>query len=261
MAKADKAKPGQRKIPVGTWNRICDMLAHHEINTALGSGGGPPQLPREQNTIRVKNESGAAVAKGSTLRVEEYLLDAINRTRLIYKGTKVTRANQMVATLQWTAAQDETVEAQISGIGLALVNVGATWHTRAYPVKDATVLTSGIFGPVEILGELTTTGEQMCVCRFGIADNRIVLARVATGGITAASWHAAGVWKLGTGSVQVWGPTATLGQYEAGTTKTATVYNAAAGAIDADAIVLLSPNDEWLPVVTLEPCDMPAEPT
>jgi hypothetical protein len=34
-----------------------------------------------------------------------------------------------------------------------------------------------------------------------------------------------------------------------------TAYNMALGAIDADKIVLLTPSDDWLPVVEIESCE------
>jgi hypothetical protein len=257
-AKPDKAKAGQKKIPLKTWNRLCDMLGQHEQRDALGSGGGPLQMPREQDTIRVKNESGGALAKWSVVRVEEYLLDAVNRTRLFFKGSKVSRGNQMIAAIQWTAAENEIVEAQIAGVGLALVDVGATWHRRAYPTKDATVLTSGLFGPVEILGELTTTGEQACVCRFGHSSNRMVYAVVATGGITAATYASSDL-TMGTGTATLFEPHATTAAKwtltSGGTIQEVTAKNMALGAIDAGKVVALAPGDDWLPTVIIESCE------
>jgi hypothetical protein len=273
-ASPEKARAGQKAISARTWNSIVDMLDWWKRAHALGSGGGRLNGPRETDLIRLRNDTGAALDKYSVLQVDEYLLTdgdgavQFDRMRMFFGGSKAANGAALVAAIQWTAAIDEIVEAQVSGVGLALVTVGATWHRRAYPTRNATVLTSGVFGPFEILGELTATGAQTCLVRMGQADNRSIMARVGGSAVTAASWHDYNIWKFGSGTVQIWEPTDTTGRYERGTymvgetetDKTATAYNMAAGTVAANSMVLLSPNDEWLPVVTLEPCEMPAEP-
>jgi len=263
-ASPEKARAGQKAISARTWNSIVDMLDWWKRAHALGSGGGRLNGPRETDLIRLRNDTGAALDKYSVLQVDEYLLTdgdgavQFDRMRMFFGGSKAANGAALVAAIQWTAAIDEIVEAQVSGVGLALVTVGATWHRRAYPTRNATVLTSGVFGPFEILGELTATGAQTCVVRMGQADNRSILGVVQTGGISAAT-YASGDLTMGSGDVVLFAPhSSTVGKYtltSGAGEQQITAYNMAMGTIDASKAVLLAPSDDWLPVVIVESCE------
>lgn len=252
-----KVRPGQRWKPP----RAIDENAKAVAADAYRKG--PDRAPeRQQPTdcliVRLRNDTGAAVDQYSVLRIEGLLLDSINDPNRIYEGTKATLGNQMVAALRQPAPIDGIVEAQLTGVGLALVNVGATWHRRAYPTRDATVLTSGIFGPVEILGEIEDTGSQTCLVRMGHCANRSIMGVVQSGGITAATYASSDL-TMGSGDVVLLAPHATtVGKYtltSGDDEQEITAYNMALGAIDADKVVLLTPSDDWLPVVEIESCE------
>jgi hypothetical protein len=264
MLSPDKAKAGQKAISARTWNSLVDMLDWWKRNHALGSGGGRLNGPRETDLIRLRNDTGEALDKYSVLQVDEYLLTdtggdiQIDRMRMFFGGSKPINGAALVAALQWTAAEDEIVEAQISGVGMALVDVGATWHRRAYPTRDETVLTSGIFGPFEILGELEDTGEQTCLVRMGQAANRSIMGVVQTDGITAATYASSDL-TMGYGDVVLLAPhSSTVGKYTLTSgegEQEVVAYNMASGSIAAGKIVLLTPSDDWLPLVEVESCD------
>jgi hypothetical protein len=255
MVNPSKVKPGQKAIDGRTWNGLVDMLTWWQRTYALGGGGAPVNLPRETDLIRIRNDTGGALAKFSVLQVDEYLLTELDKRRLFYAGTKADHGAALVASLQWTAGISEIVEAQISGVGPVLVNVGATWHRRARPTKDATVLTSGLFGPFEILGTLTATGEQTCVCRHGHSGNRGMFAKT-TSSITAGSLSS-GRLVLGSGTATIYDPYTTATQY-ADASHTATVYNMPGEAIPTGTFISLTPTDDWLPLAEIEPCTNPA---
>jgi len=254
MPNPSKVKPGQKAIDGRTWNGLVDMLTWWQRTHANGSGGAPVNMPRETDLIRIRNDTGGALDKFSVLQVDEYLLTDFDKRRLFYAGTKADHGAAMVASLQWTAGISEIVEAQISGVGPVLVNVGATWHRRARPTKDATVLTSGLFGPFEILGTLTTTGEQVCVCRHGHSDNRGVFCKT-TSAITAATLTS-GRLTLGSGTAKIHDPYTTATQYS-DSTHELTVYNMAGTAVATGGYVQLVPTDDWFPVVNIDPCTQP----
>jgi len=254
MVNPSKVKPGQKAIDGRTWNGLVDMLTWWQRTVANGSGGAPVNMPRETDLIRIRNDTGVALAKFSVLQVDEYLLTDLDKRRLFYAGTKPDHGGTLVASLQWTAGISEIVEAQISGVAPVLVNVGATWHRRARPTKDATVLTSGLFGPFEILGVLTGTGEQVCVCRHGHSDNRGVFCKT-TSAISAATLTS-GRLTLGSGTAKIHDPYSTAGQYDDSTNEL-TVYNMAGEAIADDTWLTVSPTDDWLPLAIVEPCTAP----
>ena len=120
------------------------------------------------------------------------------------------------------------------------------------------MLTSGLFGPFEILGTLTTTGEQTCVCRHGHSGNRGMFCKT-TSEITAGSLSS-GRLVLGSGTATIYDPYSTATQY-ADASHSATIYNMPGEAIPTGTFVSLTPTDDWLPLAEIEPCTAPVEPS
>jgi len=144
--------------------------------------------------------------------------------------------------------------AQISGRGVAYVNVGAVWHRRARPTKAADVLVSGLFGPLEILRTPDGTGEKLCYVSIGHSDNRGVFCKTTS--VITAAVLTSGRLTLGSGTAKIHDPYTTAGQYEDSTNEL-TIYNMAGDAVATGWYGRLVPTDDWLPMIAQEPCTAP----
>jgi len=252
MVNPSKAQPGQKAIDTRTWNGLVDMWQWWNRTIANGKGEPRKNNPRDGNTIRISNDTGGDLARYSVLEVGAYSLTTLDRRRLFYAGDDPTNGASVVAVLQQSALDGEIVEAQLTGVCPVLVSVGATWHRRAYPTAGANVLTSGLFGPFEILGTLAATGSQTCVCRMN-ASNRTAFA-ITTSAITAGSLATAQI-DLGSGTANLYPPASTLTQYAVtAPTRSVTVYNLPGDAVANGVHVALIPTEDWLPLAVIEPC-------
>lgn len=219
------------------------------------------ERPLEGTIVQVKNESGTALRRGDVVALKRTALLATTDREHPWIGadklssTSILR-NAILAALIDPAADDEIVDAQLSGVAMIYVDVGATWHRRARPVAGDNQLASGLFGPVEILIAPTGTGEQLCLCSIGHADNRGMVAKT-TSSITAATLSS-GRLVLGSGTATIYDPYATTATQYEDASHTATIYSMAGAAVATDGYVFVEPTDDWLPLVKLELCTQPA---
>jgi len=222
---------------------------------AFGGATQPKELYQITDLVKVGNDTADALSRGDVLEIDgTRLLSVANldSTRPPWLvGVKPTKGNVLIAVLlePCRAKVDDKrtiVPAQMSGVCVVNVNVTATWHRRAYPVKDSYVLTSGLFGPVEILSEPDGTGEQLLACSIGHSDNRGVFAEVQSGGISAGSYRK-GKLRLGSGTVRLVDATNVLATYQE-QAKQITAYNAECEGFAGGEIIELHPSDDWLPL-------------
>lgn len=187
-AHLSKATPGQKAIDVRTWNAMVDMLAWWQRTQQMGSGGAPVNMPREQNIIRIRNDSGYDLPKYSVLQPGEYLLTDLNPRRLFYGGTKPDSNGAFVGVVQWTAPQTDIIEAQVSGVCPVRVNVTDVDHTHAVVVEDETDLSSSNAGPFRMLGTRTETGVQEVVCVID-STGAGTMYQLSVNTKVGSSWH------------------------------------------------------------------------
>ncbi len=248
-------------IPVSVWNDLVDMRNWWKQTYANGSQGKVDPWASHTDIIMVGNDTADALAQGKILELDANMLTTLtDRYPPWIVGVKPTAGNVVFAVLKRpvkakSGSTRSIVPAQISGVCFVKVNVGATWHRRARPTKDSYVLTSGLFGPCEILSSLSTTGEQMVACSIGHSGNRSMFAKT-TSSITAGSLTS-GRLTLGSGTATIYDPYSTATQY-ADASHTATVYNMPGEAIASGTFVSLTPTDDWLPLAEIEPCTNPA---
>lgn len=251
------------RIPLTLMNDLVDMRNWWKRTHAFGGPTAPPHGTLQHTIVMVGNDTATALERGEVLALDETLTGSDYwaytwPSRL--KGVKPTLGNVDIAVLlePCPAKSGTTIamaSAQLSGLCMVKVNVGAKWHRRARPVADSHVLTSGLFGPCEMLSELSTTGEQLVLCSVGHSDNRGYFAKT-TSDITAATLTS-GRLTLGSGTVTIHDPYTTATQYANVPSHTVTVYNMAGATVAYNTFVFLQPSDDWLPVVTIEPCTAP----
>jgi hypothetical protein len=208
----------------------------------------------------VRNDSGSDLRRYDVVGLgtaNTKLLTLVDRDQVWLIADKLTNClpNCQVAVLLDPLLNGKYGYAQVSGRGVAYVNVGAVWHRRARPTKAADVAVSGLFGPLEILRTPDGTGEKLCYVSIGHSSNRGVFCKT-TSAISAAVLTS-GRLTLGSGTAKIHDPYTTATQYE-DSTNSLTVYNMAGEAVADDTFVRLAPTDDWLPLVVAEPCVSPA---
>lgn len=260
MANPQKAQPGQKAIDSGTWNSLVDMLAWWKQTYALqsGSSGRKPSYIDPCRVV-VKNGSGSAFRRYDVLGLKSSTpLTNAEREAVWLDADKLTstniKRNCVCAVLLDPLPNGAFGPAQVFGVGLAYVNVQATWHRRAYPAASSDVLYSGLFGPLEILVTPAGTGERLCYVGIGHTANRMMEVKT-TSSITAAVLTS-GRLTLGSGTATVYAPYTTAAQY-ADASQTVTIYNKAGDAIDSGKFISVTPADDWLPLATIEACTAP----
>lgn len=218
------------------------------------------QQPIDANLIVVRNDSGSRLRRYDCVGLgtaNTKLLTDTDRDEVWLIADKLTNClpNCQAAVLIDPLNVGEFGYAQVSGRGVAYVNVGAVWHRRARPTKAADVMVSSLFGPLEILRKPAGTGEQLCYVSIGHSSNRGMFGK-ATSLITAGTLTSGRI-TLGSGDVMIYDPYTTAGQY-ASSTHEATVYNMPGEVVAVNTYVALTHTDDWLPLVVIEPCTNPA---
>ena len=227
---------------------------------------GPERLPDRQqpidsNLVVVRNDSGGNLRRYDVVGLgtaNTKLLTAVDRDQVWLIADKLTNClpNCQVAVLIDPLANGKFGLAQVSGRGVAYVNVGAVWHRRARPTKAANVLVSSLFGPLEILRKPDGTGEKLCYVSIGHSDNRGVFCKT-TSAISAAVLTS-GRLTLGSGTAKIHDPYGTTAAQYSDSTNSLTIYNMAGEAVATGGYGYLTPTDDWLPLFNIDPCTQPA---
>lgn len=260
---SDRPSSKTDKIPMSLIGDLVTMRNQWKLEQAHGRPGGSKTYTPLHTTIKIGNDSTTDLLRGHVLELDETMTNSEAWEAVwpsVLLGVKPTAGNVNIAVLLGPCAGKGVTtsmqNAQVAGICMVKVNVGATWHRRARPVKDSHVLTSGLFGPVEILNELTATGEQLVLCSVGHANNRGVFVKTTTS-ISAATLTS-GRLTLGSGSAEIHNPYTTVGQYDVNSpAQTLTVYNMAGDAVDSGGFGQVLPTDDWLPLFNIDPCTQP----
>jgi len=226
-----------------------------------GPDGTPDrQQPIDSNLVVVRNDSGTNLRRYDVVGLgtaNTKLLTAVDRDQVWLIADKLTNClpNCQIAVLIDPLPDGKFGLAQVSGRGVAYVNVGAVWHRRARPTKAATVVVSSLFGPLVILRKPDGTGEKLCYVSIGHADNRGVFCKT-TSAISAATLTS-GRLTLGSGTAKIHDPYGTTAAQYADSANSLTVYNMAGEAVSTASYGRVVPTDDWLPLVSLEPCVQP----
>jgi hypothetical protein len=163
MAKATGTGPAA--FGPNTANKLYDMLATHEQQKRLGGGTRPKPSPINQNLIKVRNNSGADLARGSVVDISTNLLTSLTKYdphHLWFSGVEPDGGHYAV--LREAAKQTKIVNAQVTGVCIARVDVTDEDHTFAVPTEGETYFTSATEGEIQILDKVSSgTGIKECV--------------------------------------------------------------------------------------------------
>lgn len=159
-----KASAGQpfRPPDAELWNAMVDAGAAYRDQRLSVNGGG--LLPRRQtDVIKVKNESGGPRERGEILGDFSRLLSEVNTEYLWVRG------NQPVIAKPWgflvRAVDDgEIGEVQVSGVGVAKVELLSATHQFATLKPNSYLLQSADSGPVELIYRPNNSGGTRALC-------------------------------------------------------------------------------------------------
>lgn len=166
---ADKVSSGQG-IPrsAALWNNIIDS-ANDFAMRRMGSGGGSAGSLVATDLIKIKNSSGAAIRLGEVLELNGIVITAVDRGAMWFDGAEPNATRPFCIALQ-DIPDDAIDRAQVSGVTIALVNVGDANHGYAEVVSGDPVLHSAAAGPVRILYKPSGTGEKTCAVLLGSSE-------------------------------------------------------------------------------------------
>jgi len=254
------------RISLSLMNDLVDVRNWWKKTYAFGAPTSPTQGTLQHSIILIGNDTATALERGHVLELDETLTGSDYweytwPSRIKGKQPPDGHVNIAVLLEPCPAKSGTTIAmatAQLSGVCMVKVNVGATWHRRARPVAGSHVLTSGLFGPCEMLSGLTATGEQLVLCSVGHSANRGVFVKT-TSSISAAVLTS-GRLTLGSGTATVQDPYSTATQYEE-SSNSLTIYNQAGDAIESGVFLTVTPTDDWLPLASIESCTAPEEPS
>lgn len=155
----------------GTINDVLDMRERWH-RTQLGGGGlGGIGLPMTTDQVKIKNNTGQNLNRGSVVQLGEYLLTGVASDErfaqhMWFDGDLVESPTYRIAILRDPCATSEIVTASCDGIVLARVNVTDVDHTHATPTAGLTYLGSATTGIFELLSQTQVLGLQLMLVRI-----------------------------------------------------------------------------------------------
>lgn len=164
-----KVSPGQdfNPPPAAIWNNMVDA-GRAWADGRFNNPANAPTRPRETDVIKIKNTSGALRRKGEILKIDGKAIETVADEQIWLLG-KATTADCYFGILKRPVEIAGVESLQVSGVCIALVDITDVDHTRADVAAGEYVLTSSTSGPLEILYQPGSTGEQECVVRFSTA--------------------------------------------------------------------------------------------
>lgn len=167
MADSDKISAGQaiRTVRAGAWNDAMDAGAAFSASR-LDVGAPSPTRPRRTDVIKCKNNSGAARARGEVLGTFTKSVTNLDPGKIQLVGAAPTEGKHFGILLK-ALPDGEYGELQLSGVCPATVTIGDIAHQYADLDPGAYKLVSAETGPIHILWQPGSTGDQECFVRFG----------------------------------------------------------------------------------------------
>lgn len=199
---AEKASQGQKAAvsplrSAGTINRILQAADNFVDTQALGKGGRGQGLFTSTDTVLVKNlcflnSNQQDLPRGAVIVLDEALLDEVNPYRLLFSTTDMLflSPHRKWAVVRKPIKFGNIGEAQVSGVGVARVNVTDIDHDFAFPKYEQLSFESGFIGPVELLSTAEETGVQEMIVRFPVPPLELyglpdaTIAKGATGTVS-----------------------------------------------------------------------------
>ncbi len=143
-------------------NAVSRSTEYYQKQIEGGDGGGGANgLKNSSGLVKVKNLIGDDLIRGKYVQLGDYLLTDVDHRYQWYEGNLYDKDKPNRIAILTTAIPDTKIgEARILGRCSARVNVSDITHRFAKPDDAAYLLISATNGPVEILSQLTGTGEQ-----------------------------------------------------------------------------------------------------
>lgn len=177
-------------------NAVSESAAYFQSQVAAGTATRLRNpLQASSGIVSVRNDSGGDLTKGRCLQLLSYVCDysagggeRVNSAGLVFGGNTYSEsANGRVAILAAAIKAGEIGSARVLGVCVARVNVSNTSHRFAAPANNASVLASATSGAIEILSDVTATGEQDVAVVIGAGGGTGTRNARVTTGITAAT--------------------------------------------------------------------------
>ena len=172
-----KVSPGDdfNPPPAVIWNNMVD--AGRAWADSRQNRGTPESLkPRDPDTIKVKNTSGALRRRGEVLRISGKAIETVTDENKWLLGVEPTNDGYF-GILKEPAADTKLASLQVSGCCMALVNMTDADHKRATTVAGEYVLQSCSNGPIELMYAPSGTGEKTCLVKLdsGYREHVVIL--------------------------------------------------------------------------------------
>lgn len=169
---AKRKQPGDPLVfPASDYNAFCDAAEDYQRRATGNAGvpGGFSGWPTDK--IKIKNSSGGDRQRSEVLKIGDPLYDSLSSNEVTkvhprdfaYDGQQVTELTDKFCILLDWATDGTTVEAQVSGIVGALVDVLDEDHEYCVLKQDAYTLQSAGSGANRIINKPSGTGEKACV--------------------------------------------------------------------------------------------------
>lgn len=247
---------------VETQHEIADAV--NFVNQVLrhNQGGETIRGQRSFSVELVKNSSGADCRRGEVIEVSEFTHSTTydGLVDVLFTGIALTaspRRARHCGIYLTPVPSGKIGPALFDGHGPARVNIGNVLHRRASFEHGQTVLQSNMLGPVQllVLSQPDATGEQWCWVRIGNRASVKLHGFTPSDGISAAAFDDyCDALTPGSAGVQIalWNRAA--GRFE-GIDAYETVYNIA-DEVEGDKCISFSTDDDDVPTVDVESCDL-----
>jgi hypothetical protein len=176
-----------RRVPADIWNGMVGAGQQYNLQQ-LGQAGQPQQNVRRSDVVKIKNKTGEQRRKGEIVTLGNLVTTELSADHFWLEGNTTVRGHRFVI-LRYHVANDQIIEAQITGLTTALIYVNDTSHRFARVPDDGTfVLQSSPSGPVEILYLPTDAQEEDEVTALvRIREIGLPVYKTPSGGIPARS--------------------------------------------------------------------------
>lgn len=150
----------------GWINAVSEATRDYHERQRLGDAA--KTLPAPRAPLRVRNNTGGDLARGSVVELGDGLLDTPDPRRIWLGGGSYDGG--AMAIVGDPIADGAIGVAYVSGVVVARVNVANITHGYADPATSQTTLASGTTGSVRILSTLSATGVQDCLVLLGAGE-------------------------------------------------------------------------------------------
>lgn len=170
MAASDKRSAGQpfKPPPHNMWNHMVDAGEKYAASK-LGNPRKQDAFVRRTDIIKVRNDSGAARARGEIVGLDGLVTTAPDPLNIALKSDEPERGKPF-GVLLYELPAGEIKEVQLAGVCIAIVTVGSTSHRFArVPIAGGYKLESAASGPCDLIWA-PSTGEKDCIVNITSSD-------------------------------------------------------------------------------------------